>query len=278
MPAHDSPPGTGPDRGAARDTADLALLIEAARAAGTIAAGHFGQGPASWNKSGGQGPVSEADLEIDRMLRARLSAARPDYGWLSEETEDGAARLAARSLFIVDPIDGTRAFLNGDKGFAHALAVVRDGRVHAAVVHLPLMGLTYSARRGGGAREGARALAPSPRGTLAGARVLASQGQLAPALWPCGLPAVERHFRPSLAWRLCLVAEGAFDATVSLRDTWDWDTAAAALIAEEAGIRVTDRHGAALAFNTPAPRSAGLLAAPPAVHAEMLARLGHAAG
>nr|WP_242511943.1 inositol monophosphatase family protein [Rhodobaculum claviforme] len=254
------------------------MLSDAARAAGAIAAAHFGQGPASWHKDHGQGPVSEADLEIDRMLRARLTAARPDYGWLSEETEDDAARLGAASVFIVDPIDGTRAFLKGDKGFAHALAVVRAGRVHAAVVHLPLMGLTYSARRGGGAHEGARPLVAGGRAGLRGARVLASAGQLAPELWPGGLPVLERHVRPSLAWRLCLVAEGAFDATLSLRDTWDWDTAAAALIAEEAGVRVTDRHGAALSFNTPQPRSAGLIAASPALHAEVLARLGHGAG
>ena len=256
------------------DGADLVLLLEATQAAGAIARRHFGQGPATWHKSGGQGPVTEADLEIDRMLQARLLSARPDYGWLSEESEDNTARLAARSVFIVDPLDGTRAFLEGQKGFAHALAVARDGRVTAAVVHLPMMGLSYAARAGGGAFLNGRRLVTPPRKGLMGARILAGRDHLAPRHWPGGLPAVERHLRPALAWRLCLVAEGAFDGTVSLHDTWDWDTAAGSLIAEEAGARVTDRFGAPLAFNTPDPRSRGLLAGPPGIHAAFLSGLG----
>ena len=249
---------------------DLHLLSEAARAAGDIARRHFGSGPAAWDKGAGQGPVSEADLEIDLMLRDRLLAARPGYGWLSEESTDDPARLAAESVFIVDPIDGTRAFLEGQKGFAHALAVARGGKVTAAVVHLPLLDRTYTARAGGGAFVNDRPLVTPPRQGLLGARILASRGQLDPGLWPGGLPLVERHFRPSLAWRLCLVAEGAFHGTVTLRDTWDWDTAAAGLIAEEAGARVTDRFGVALTFNTEAPRSPGLIAGPAGVHAGFL--------
>ena len=242
------------------------MLLGAAEAAGAIAARHFGARPEVWEKDAGQGPVTEADLEIDRMLRARLLAARPGYGWLSEETPDDAARLASEAVFIVDPIDGTRAFIEGNKGFAHALAVARAGRVTAAVVHLPLMALTYAARAGGGALLNDRPLVVAPRKGLVGAHVLARRSQLEPGLWPGGLPLIHRHFRPSLAWRLCLVAEGAFDATVTLRDTWDWDTAAAALIAEEAGARVTDRLGKPLIFNTPEPRSSGLIAAAPGVH------------
>ena len=253
--------------------ADLALLREAAEAAGAIAKRHFGAGPAAWDKGAGLGPVSEADLEIDAMLRDRLLAARPGFGWLSEESADDPARLGAEALFIVDPIDGTRAFLEGQKGFAHALAIARHGRVTAAVVHLPLMGLSYVAQAGGGAYLNDRPLLVPPRQGLLGARVLASRGQLDPAHWPGGLPLVERHFRPSLAWRLCLVAEGAFHGTVTLRDTWDWDSAAAALIAEEAGARVTDRHGRPLVFNTPEPRSPGLIVAPEGVHAGFLSAL-----
>lgn len=259
-----------------RDTDDLALLVTAARAAGDIAAHHFGAGVKQWEKPGGQGPVSQADLEIDRMLRARLLAARPGFGWLSEETEDDPVRLQAQALFIVDPIDGTRAFLEGDKGFAHALAVVREGQVTAAVVHLPLLGLTYGARKGGGAWLNEVPIMLPPRKGLLGARVLASRMQLAPELWPGGLPAFERHFRTSLAWRLCLVAEGRFDAMVTLRDTWEWDVAAAALIAAEAGAKVSDRHGEPLVFNRARPASAGLLAGSEGAHADLLKGLARA--
>lgn len=252
---------------------DLALLVAAAEAAGAIARRHFRARPAAWEKGGGQGPVSEADLEIDAMLRARLRAARPGYGWLSEETADDPARLDAEALFVVDPIDGTRAFLEGQDSFAHSLAVVRGGRPVAGVVHLPLKGLTYTATAGGGAQLNGRPLAAVRPPGPGLPRVLVSRSQLAPELWPGGVPALERHFRPSLAWRLCLVAEGAFDGMLTLREAWHWDIAAGSLIAEEAGARVTDRSGAPLAFNTPRPASPGVIAGGPGLHARLAERL-----
>jgi myo-inositol-1(or 4)-monophosphatase len=256
--------------------ADLALLVEAAAGAGEIAARHFGTSVRQWDKGGGLGPVSAADLEVDAYLHRHLGAARPGYGWLSEESDaiEDPARLSAPATFVVDPIDGTRAFLDGQRSFAHALAVVVAGRPVAAVVHLPLMGLTYRALAGGGAWLGEQPLAASPRRALTGARVLAARRMLEPRHWPGGLPAVERHFRTSLAWRLALIGEGRFDAMITLRDTWDWDIAAAALIAAEAGARVTDRHGVPLVFNTPEARNAGVLAAPAPIHAGLLAALG----
>jgi len=252
---------------------DLALLGEAARAAGAIARRHFGTRPRAWEKGAGQGPVSEADLEIDAMLRARLTAARPGYGWLSEESPDDPARLAAADLFVVDPLDGTRAFLDGRPEFAHALAVVRGGRPVAAVVHLPLLGLTYEASAGGGARLNGRPLAAAPPPALAAARLLVGRSQLAPGLWPGGAPVAARQARPALAWRLCLVAEGAYDGTLTFRDVWHWDIAAGALVAGEAGLVVTDRAGAPLRFNTAVPRSPGLVVAPAALHDDLRARM-----
>ena len=238
---------------------------------------HFRASPEAWEKGAGQGPVSEADIAIDRMLRAELGAARPDYGWLSEETEDDperrARRLAARRVFVVDPIDGTRAFLAGDAGFCHALAVVEDGRPTAAAVFLPARERMFEARAGGGARRDGAAIAPSAREALEGAEALASRAALAPESWPGGAPPVRRVFRPSLAWRLCLVAEGRFDAMITLREAWEWDVAAGDLIAREAGARVTDARGAAPRYNRPDARLPGLIAAAPALHAPIMARL-----
>ena len=113
---------------------DLALLRDAAKAAGEIATKHFRKDPEAWDKGAGQGPVTEADIEVDTMLREELTAARPDYGWLSEETADNATRLDRERVFVVDPIDGTRAFMDGKTGFSHALAVVEQGVPVAAVV------------------------------------------------------------------------------------------------------------------------------------------------
>lgn len=255
------------------ETDELGLLTEAAKAAGEIARRHFRQGTRSWDKGAGQGPVSAADLEIDAMLRARLLQARPGFGWLSEESAASTDRLSAPATFVIDPIDGTRAFLAGEQGFAHALAVVRGGRTTTAVVHLPMLEQTYSAELGRGAWLNGQPLAIPLRQGLEGARILAARPQLAPELWPGGLPRIERHFRASLAWRLCLVAEGAFDAMLTLRDTWDWDIAAASLIAAEAGAKVTDKHGAALRFNTAPPKSPGILAGSEAIVEDMLTRL-----
>ncbi len=252
---------------------DLTLLRDAALEAGRIATRYFRSDQQVWDKGGGQGPVSEADLEIDRMLKARLSAARPDYGWLSEETEDNDKRLSAERVFIIDPIDGTRAFVNGQTTFAHSLAVAERGRVVAAVVHLPLRELTYEAIPGGGAFLNGRKLAASKRSGLKGAHVLAPGKQMVPELWPGGLPEFERHFRSSLAYRLCLVAEGRFDAMLTLRDAWEWDIAAGTLICTEASATVSDRFGQALTFNTPGAQTPGVLAAGPAIHAGILAHI-----
>src|SRR5690606_35697010 len=124
---------------------DLALIEAAAREAGAVALRHF-QGPrAAREKPGGHGPVTAADLEIDHLLRERLIGARPDYGWLSEESEDGPARLAAERVFIVDPLDGTREFVAGGRAWGHALAVAERGEVVAAVMYLPRLERLYAA-------------------------------------------------------------------------------------------------------------------------------------
>ncbi len=252
--------------------AALALLLEAAAASGEIAKRHFGRSPQVWEKPG-EGPVSAADIEIDRMLRAELLAARPGYGWLSEESPDGPARLEAERVFVVDPIDGTRAFLKGERSWAHSLALVERGRVIAGVVHLPMLERVYAARAGGGAVRDGEPIAPSLRREVEGARVLANAAQFAPERWPGGVPLVERHFRPSLAFRLCLVADGGFDAMITLRDAWEWDVAAGDLIVREAGGAVSTRRGAEPRYNNPCPKLEGMVAAGRALHAGLLARL-----
>ncbi len=253
---------------------DLALLTEAAKRAGRIAARYWRTTHQSWDKPEGAGPVTEADLAVDRMLRETLLAERPDYGWLSEETEDDPARLAARRCFIVDPIDGTRAFMAGEKNFSHALAVAEAGKVVAAVIFLPMADKLYSAEAGGGSFLNGAAIRASDRTRLEGARVLAASHALAPANWPKGVPPVERHFRASLAYRMARIADGSFDATFTFRPAWEWDIAAGALICAEAGALATDPAGAALGFNREKPVAPGLLVAPPILHEELLRQLG----
>lgn len=252
---------------------DAALLEDAARAAGEIALRHFRAGPTATEKPGGLGPVTAADLEVDRMLRAELTAARPGYGWLSEESEDGPERLEAERVFVVDPIDGTRTFATGGRAWAHSLAVVERGRVVAGVVLLPLLERCYRAAAGGGATLNGRAIAVSARAEIEEATVLASAAQLDPRHWRGATPRLERHMRPSLAYRLCLAAEGRFDAMLTFRDCWEWDVAAGDLIAREAGARATTRIGAPTVYNNAVPLVPGLVVAGPALHAGIMGRL-----
>lgn len=253
--------------------ADLALLTEAAEAAGALALRYWKNGPKHWEKDAGAGPVSEADLAVNDLLAEHLRRARPDYGWLSEESADDAARLGCERVFIVDPIDGTRAFLAGEAGFAHAIAVVERGKVVAGVVHLPALGQNFTATATGPALRNGAAIRPSQAQQIAGSSLLSAKASDDPAHWRAAPPAYKRAFRPSLAWRLCLVAEGDFDATLSLRPVWEWDIAAASLIAERAGSLATDQRGAALRFNTPTAQTRGLVVAPPALHAQYLEQL-----
>lgn len=252
---------------------ELALLEAAARAAGAIALRHFATGVSASEKPDGSGPVTEADIEIDRMLQDRLLAARPGYGWLSEETPDGVGRLERERQFIVDPIDGTRAFVAGSDDWAHSLAIAERGRIIAAVVYLPRKGQLYSAGLGTGAHLDGRAIAvagPKPAGQ---ARLLAARPNYEPQHWAAGAPPdIARHFRSSLAWRLCLVADGQFDAMMTLRPAWEWDIAAGALIVTEAGGRATDRTGRALRFNNPHPQTDGVIAGG-SLHGEIVSHL-----
>lgn len=253
---------------------DLALLIDAARAAGEIARGYFKRAPKVWEKPGAAGPVTEADMAVNDMLAGSLRGARPGYGWLSEESPDDPARLDADRAFVIDPIDGTRAFIEGEHSWAHSLAVVDRGEVVAAAIYLPMSDHLYTAKRGKGAyRDGAR-IAVSTATALDGATVLATRTNFEPWHWAeARVPQVHRKFRSSLAYRLGLVGEGRYDAMLTLRPTWEWDVAAGALVVSEAGGRVTDRRGAALRFNRPDPQLNGVIAAGPVVHDEIASRL-----
>lgn len=256
--------------------ADLRLLIGAARAAGKVATGFSGRTARRWDKADGAGPVTEADLAVNDLLHSELRGARPDYGWLSEETEDNAARLDRETLFIVDPIDGTRSFVDGSSTWAHALAVVHRGAVTAAVIYLPMRDLLYAAHQGGGATLNGAPITPSMRRALGGAEILAARPAFEPRHWPRGLPDVARAYRPSLAYRMALVAEGRFDAMLTFRPSWEWDIAAGDLILREAGARVSDRTGQPLRFNNPHPTVNGVIASGAGIHEPLLSALGQA--
>ncbi len=206
---------------------------------------YFGRKPEVWMKPG-DSPVSEADLAVNRLLRHELLAARPDYGWLSEEDVEQARREGGRPAFIVDPIDGTRAFIEGSTVWCVSVAVVLDGRPVAGVLSCPARNEFFQASRHGGARRnGEPILVAGTRQTLqvAGPKYLIDRVPQELRQRFHTLPYI-----PSLAYRIAMVADGRLDATFVRPNAHDWDLAAADLILQEAGGAILDQQGNTLRY------------------------------
>ena len=216
---------------------DLELLRSTAVAAGIIASAYFRRDVKSWTKENAS-PVSEADIVVDRFLAANLLQARPDYGWLSEETADNPSRLDCERVFIVDPIDGTRAFLRGEDYWTVSLAVVENGVPVAGVVYAPARDEMYDAYKGGGVRFNGQPLMRTRR--AGAAPLIPAPGAVHQELQDAGLDYTRGPAYPSLAYRLVQVATGRLDAAVARRGAQDWDIAGAAVILSEAGLDLAD--------------------------------------
>lgn len=252
--------------------ADLRVLTAAAAEACALLRSRYGDPVQTWSK-GEAGPVTEVDLAVDRLLRERLSAARPDYGWLSEETADDPARLGKARVFIVDPLDGTLAYLKRAPEFATALAVVEAGTPIAAVVANPITGEVFAAARGRGATLNGAPLRVSDRAELEDAHLIGKPEWYRDPRWAQPWPNLRLTHINALTYRLALVGAGAFDGVVALGFKNDWDIAPGALIVTEAGGCVSDPWGAPLRFNQPEHRVPGAVAAGPRLHPLLIERL-----
>ena len=245
----------------------LAAIV---REAGALAASTFrGEHLKSWTKAG-DSPVTEADIAVDHFLRERLTRLRPDCGWLSEETEDDRARLGGSRLWIVDPIDGTRAYVAGRTDWSVSVALVENGRPVAAAVFSPVEDGLYLAVAGEGAtRDGARIAANGGSG-FAGALVAGPKpmiGELETSA-PGIIAEPKVH---SLALRLTRVAAGKLDIAFASKNSNDWDLAAADLIVHEAGGKLTALDGRTIVYNSAETRQGALVAAGTARHAGVIA-------
>jgi myo-inositol-1(or 4)-monophosphatase len=239
------------------------VLEEVARIteeAGRIAEARSGTDYRRWEKVPGQ-PVCEVDLEIDAFLREHLTLLDPEAGWLSEETVDASDRTERRRLWVVDPIDGTRDYLRRRSGWSVSVALVEDRVPVVGVLSAPMRGELWTAAAGEGARRNGERLRVSGRTELAGARIPADQ------LPPDGSDLVLVPKPNSIALRIALVAAGEADLLATTRWGFEWDIAAAALIAAEAGATVTGAFGQPFAFNTPSAEAFGVLVATPEIHA-----------
>jgi myo-inositol-1(or 4)-monophosphatase len=257
-------------------TADLALLEEAVREAGHIARRFFGGPFKRWSKDKGS-PVTEADLAVDAFLTDRLRSARKDYGWLSEETDDDASRLTAARTFVVDPIDGTIAFMRGKPHFTICAGVIEAGRPIAGVVYNPISNDCFRAGRGLGASLNGETIRVSERDDVEGCRMLGDKPMFEHAAWSNApnipWPPMQIETRNSIALRMAMVASGEFDAMLALSPKHDWDLAAAEIIVLEAGGAVTTHKGDTLFYNGTAPIQRSVVSAGPRLHANLLARV-----
>jgi len=260
--------GPAPPLAEQAQAALLPRFAEAVREAGACALATFGAPLKTWTKDRGS-PVSEADIAVDNLLRSRLTALLPEAGWLSEETEDDPARLTAQRLWIVDPIDGTRAYLAGLPDWSVAAALVEDGRPILAAVFAPVEAALYLAAARMGATRNAVPIAATRADGLDGVRVAGPKPQLdrlgAHGLRIAAMPRVH-----SIALRFARVADGTLDAAFAGGTGHDWDLAAADLLVHEAGGALTTLEGRVLIYNRAQPVHGALVAAGNARHRKLV--------
>lgn len=239
---------------------DLALIKGAGAEAGRIAMRHFKRDPQVWTKEN-DSPVSEADFAVDRFLRETLLAERPGYGWLSEETEEDPDRFSRRRSFVVDPIDGTRAFLKGDTTWCVSIAIVEDGVSQVGILDCPALEELFEAVRGEGAQRNGVAISAKGQNEVPS---IAGPANMLREL-PEKLSIANRKSKhiPSLAYRIAMVADGRLDATFVKPNAHDWDIAAACLLLTETGGRLVGPQGDDIAVGRSSSQHGPMLASQP---------------
>ncbi|WP_296580328.1 3'(2'),5'-bisphosphate nucleotidase CysQ [Xanthobacter sp.] len=263
--------GGGDHPRSAIDDAFARRMVDTVAEAGEMARSMFAAGVKTWTK-GNDSPVTEADMAVDAFLRQHLTALDPAAGWLSEESADTPARLSASRLWVVDPIDGTRAFMAAGNDWAVSVALVVEGRPVAAALFAPATDEMFTAMAGTGAFRNGRPLAIAAPARLEGARVAgppADLDRIARAARIERLPRVR-----SLALRLARVATGEIDVALAGGNSNDWDLAAADLVVSEAQGRLTGHDGVALRYNAPVPSHTPLVCAGAPLHQAALEAMG----
>ncbi len=248
---------------------DRALLVRASKAAGAIAKAAFEANSTKiWDKEKGH-PVTDADIAVNDFLAKTLCPERADYGWLSEETQDDQSRHSCTRSFVVDPIDGTRAFIDRTPNFAVSVAVIENGVAIAAALYNPLKDEMFDAHLGGGARLNGQTAHVSNCESLSGCNMVGYPRKFRRLNWP----EMQVSVVNSMAYRMALVACGRADATVAFTPKSDWDLAAAELIATEAGAVVTDLRGKKIRYDEQSVRSLGVICAGPVLQALIRERI-----
>jgi myo-inositol-1(or 4)-monophosphatase len=251
-------------------TRELALARKAARVAGEILRGYWKRAGLKVGSKGHDNPVTQADLEADSALKKLLRDPFPAYGWLSEETADNDDRLTCRRVWIVDPLDGTKEFINGIPEFSVAIALIEDGVPVLGVTYNPIKREMYWAARGVGCHLNAERVRVTRTRTLKRATVLASRSETARGEWQVFHGMLKVSPTGSVAYKLAMVAAGKGDATFTRSPKSEWDIASGAALVVEAGGTITDINGRELRFNQRNVKLEGLIADNTILHAALM--------
>jgi len=251
---------------------DLELLEAAAREAGALAR-HLLTKPLEIHSKGDAGPVTNVDFAVNDLLTEKLRSARPDYGWLSEETpDDHSQRIGKQRVFMLDPIDGTAAMIGKAPQWTISIGISDSDRAYAGVVYNPITDEMFLGAPGVRATLNGRPMFASSRDKLEGARMIGQKNRFSDRRWGSPWPKMDIIERQSIAYRMALVAAGQGDATVLFGFKNEWDIAAGAALIEAAGGRVSDLWGEPIVLNQPNPRAPGVTAAGAALHPLLIER------
>jgi myo-inositol-1(or 4)-monophosphatase len=211
------------------------------------------------HKAGGKGPVTEADRVANRVLHQSL--VMDGEGWLSEESADDLSRLGKRHVWVVDPLDGTREFVEGIPEWCISVAFVEDGRAIAGGICNPVTNELFLGGAEIGVTLNGRSVRVGDRSCLEGASVLASRSEVLRGEWKrFENRAFQFQAMGSVAYKLARVAAGLADATWTLSPKNEWDIAAGIALVESAGGVVRTLEGDSVSMNQKSTLRSGLLA------------------
>jgi len=251
---------------------DLELLEAAAREAGALARALLTK-PLEVHSKGEAGPVTNVDFAVNELLTEKLLGARPDYGWLSEETtDDPARRLGKPRTFMLDPIDGTAALVSKVPQWTISVGLVESDQAFAGAIYNPMTDEMFTGAIGHGAWLNGRPMHTSAADKIEGARMIGQRNRFSDRRWDKAWPKMDVIERQSIAYRMALVAAGQGDATILFGWKHDWDIAAGAAIISAAGGVVSDPWGYALELNQLSPRAPGVVAAGANLHPLLIER------
>ena len=252
------------------------VAVAAARQAGAIIRKYY-EGEIEVRDKGERGPVTAADLDANHAIHAAISAAFPADGWLSEETADSTERLSRRRVWVVDPLDGTKEFIQHIPEFCVCIALVEAGVPVVAVEYNPAADRLYAAARGAGTTMNGAPVRVSRTADVATAIVMASRSEDKRGEWDAFRPHCKVTLTGSVAFKLAELSRGQGDATFTLTPKNEWDICAGTLLVQEAGGTVTGLEGEPLVFNQPSPLRPGMIASNGVLHQglrALIARVG----